>query len=432
MEGIKYVQKNRIVVDTASQDENSALVAEHSNSIVTENPIWFDPPHPDFSDLNAMVDNWNATPKEQRTQQMWDAIADYNSFRDKYYSKFGYSCGVISYLTSGAFRNSGLRFGVNSLLSAPPWVFPYVGDEQFWYLQNFNLENHWGMFYYDCGICKNLISEILYDDVIGNTQERYLSGMDWRKLGFYNRSRIMALGQPYISSPIDELTDITVRMAQGQMYNFMPNFTGNKGVLPVGLVMLRDIILKTTNENLNNFGIYGFVIVMPFFIEPSQVVRGFSLGKEIFVVGNGLKAEVFLGTITENRELNCCCISNQNLNSDINSGGLSNLFNGNDGKLRFSSSIAVDDRTYEDIDCKNVCHEIVDFSVPGSCNGVFYFKSPITYDMGVKYLVFGMRPYDINGNGKEYPQSTNPYGTDTSFLGNYALIDISAKKFYLI
>ena len=442
MEGIKYVQINRIVVDPESADENSPLSAEGSNSIVTENEIWFNPPIPDFSDFENTVNEYNELVADGNwTEAAGSSMYNYLTWYDvasKYSNQYGFVCGVISYRTSQYVVSNLTIVNEDGSLNYPiDEIFDfYDGTEEFWYLQNSKLNSNaqfperspYSSSTMPVG-CQPIGVDArprYYQDNPNNEAEKILPFLSWGKLSFYNRSRILCPNQP-IAIPCNDLVEMTIHTTLLNL--FKPNFTGNNGILPVGLVMLRDIVLKTTQQNLNNFGEYGFVIVMPLFIEPSQVVRGLSLGKEIFVVGNGLKAEVFFAITTDNHSDYNCVISNANLGYREN-GNLDVLFSGKNGELRLSSSTnPLGDET---ISCKNVFHEVRDFSVPGNTNGVFYFNSNITYDMGVTYLVFGMRPYDINGNGKEYPPKENPYGTDTSFLGNYALIDISDKKFYLL
>ena len=452
MEGIKYVQKNRLVVGVDSNEDNAPLKAEGSNAIVTENEIWFDPSIIDASDLNLeeQIGEWNASSHNEYDDYPPPFLETY---RVREYSaltnQYGFVCGVISY------RTSEYVVSVPSVIDGDDIIF-YEGDEKFWSLLNSRLDDD---FQSPLIISSNYVSSgstIAYGsipDLVGwavgtfgtrphtNAQMRlsslgikHITGENAAKLRFYNRTMILAPGQLYNTYQARTGTD-----EDGAVYSFKPKFTGNNGVLPVGLVMLRDVIDKTKQppfNNLNNFGIYGFTIVMPFFIEPSQVVRGFSLGKEIFVVGNGLKAEVFFAVSTTSRsEIDKSCgLSNRNLGNG-QPGRLDVLFHGGNGDLLIGNEqgfVNPGTETNVVLNCVNVYHEVIDFSIVGNTNGAFYFNTPITYDMGVKYLVFGMRPYDINGNGKEYPPNENPYGTDTSYLGNYALIDISSKKFYLL
>jgi len=451
MEGIKYVQKNRLVVGTPSNDENAPLRAEGSNAIVTENEIWFDPSIIDVSNLNIeeQIGEWNASSHDSDEYPPPFLEAYRQRERSALNNQYGFVCGVISYRTS-----EYLISGTESI-SGTDIIF-YEGDDKFWSLLNSRLDED---FQSPLTISSSFVSSgstIYYSsipDLVGwavgasinpttNAEMRlrnggmnYITGENAAKLRFYNKTMILAPGQLYNTYQ----GGIRVYSDDHNIYSFQPHFTGNNSVLPVGLVMLRDVIDKTKQppfNNLNNFGIYGFTIVMPFFIEPSQVVRGFSLGKEIFVVGNGLKAEVFFAVSTTPRSGidKSCGLSNRNLGNG-QPGRLDVLFNGGNGELLIGNeqnAVIPGTETNTVLECTNVYHGIVDFSVPGNTNGVFYFNSSITYDMGVKYLVFGMRPYDINGNGKEYPPSENPYGTDTSYLGNYALIDISDKKFYLL
>lgn len=451
MEGIKYVQKNRLVVDTESSGENAPLKAEGSNAIVTENEIWFDPSIIDVSNLNIeeQIGEWNASSHDSDEYPPSFLETYRERERSALNNQYGFVCGVISYRTS-----EYVVYGTLSI-DGTDFIF-YEGDDKFWSLLNSRLDED---FQSPLIISSSFVSSgstIYYSSipdlvgwavgavgkpqtnagmVIRNYGENYITGENVAKLRFYNKTMILAPGQLY--NTYEAGTD---RYDYDRnIYSFKPNFTGNNGVLPVGLVMLRDVLDKTKQppfNNLNNFGIYGFTIVMPFFIEPSQVVRGFSLGKEIFVVGNGLKAEVFFAVSTTSRsEIDKSCgLSNRNLGNG-QPGRLDVLFHGGNGELLIGNeqnAVIPGTETNTVLECTNVYHGIVDFSVPGNTNGVFYFNSSITYDMGVKYLVFGMRPYDINGNGKEYPPTENPYGTDTSYLGNYALIDISDKKFYLL
>ena len=455
MEGIKYVQKNRLVVDTSSVDENAPLQAEGSNAIVTDNEIWFDPSIIDISDLNIeeQIGEWNAS-SHGDTDYPPPVLNTYRSRENsELNNQYGFVCGVISY------RTSEYVIRTPSSITGDDIIF-YEGDDKFWSLLNSRLDEDFQSPLQIYSSYTSGSSTIYYraiPDLVGwavasrvnvgnrkpitnaemtlrDSGENHIGGEGAAKLRFYNRTMILAPGQLY-----NTYQNLSFSTSDGNVYSFRPNFTGNNGVLPVGLVMLRDIVDKTKQaplNNLNNFGIYGFTIVMPIFLEPSQVVRGFSLGKEIFVVGNGLKVEVFFAiSKTSRSEIDKSCgLSNRNL-GDGQPGRLDVLFRGGNGELLIGNqqdAVIPGTESNTVLNCTNIYHDVVDFSVSGACNGAFYFTTEITYDMGVKYLVFGMRPYDINGNGKEYPPKSNPYGTDTSYLGNYALIDITDKKFYLL
>lgn len=487
MDGIKYVHKNRLVVESESSDENASLVAEGANSIVTENVIWFDPTVLDVSsrwNVEASCSSWNSTVHEDGNYPP-AVFVNVNSYNNsELNNQYGFVCGVISYRTSEYVIKERTYSGDVIVGDA----IYYDGNDKFWSLFNSRLDedfqspfcvvlgssssysSSWssnvfipgGYDYYFSSFIPDVIPTVdskmfpkdqqlpaksagpyywhvnnagLWGGSAANGGVNDLHGKSLAELRFYNRTMILNPGQRYNTYDTTYPRNRSDSAEKRGLYSFEPNFTGNHGVLPVGLVMLRDIVTTSLNRPLNNFGVYGFTIVMPFFIEPSQVVRGFSLGKELFVVGSGLKAEVFFAVSTTIRSefVKASGLSNRNL-GDGKPGRLDVLFKGGNGELLIGNqnSYTEPPTDNEVLNCTNVYHDIVDFSVPGGCNGVFYFKNTITYDMGVRYLVFGMRPYDINGNGKEYPPKENPFGTDTSYLGNYALVDISDKKFYLI
>lgn len=493
--GLKYFSENRIIFDSSSLSaENAAIIAGESNSVVSMFPAFFEPNVPEFSDVAALVTDLNDPLRDIKPTfddnfniMLYPGTSSASAINipEKYGNNYGFISGVISYATK-------------SLWAPDDGTIP-VHDMKFWYMVNSYLKHNMSMGVdgiivgeneaeggeneVEGGIVNSQCFQI--NEFNGELPEGVsLSEDSLAKMGFYSHSVMLAPNEPVVIPHYDD-SENKITYTQ-----FSPHWTGNRGCLPVGLVMNRDIVRtriengSQVTESYNNFSVYGFVTVFPFYSESQQIIYGLSLGKDLFKIGQGLRVEVFLASIVSDNLFGndivfngkkYCYLSGRNLvtkvdvnnaetssnnaeasstNVEASSGGpssslasadsliygqLENLFSGGSGGKDTSYTLifSCDNNAEHNIalKCKVIYHSIIDTN---NWNGVFMFDNAIKVkDDGemsnVRHVVLGMRPYDINGiNGKRVPPDSNPYATDETFCGNYMLVDISDKKFYWV